>query len=138
MVKTIALILVPLLTGCTLYQSEGREALEKNKGGIINTSGFDIQRNMAYECATSAQVPLEMNGPTVVLETPYETQGFSSYLVQEPNVEKILVYRYSKESSLHSFCRIEPVSALNEKLNYKTSLEAVEFGVTLLMNSTNP
>lgn len=104
-----AFCFLPSLLSCTLYQSEGRVALEKDKNGIITASGLNLSSSIEYICYKSALAPFELNGPLHVIETSFESQGFSSYLVNEdPGSKYVLVYealREETEADQHRFCR---------------------------------
>lgn len=136
--KLLVLLFLSLqIASCTLYQSEGRELLEKNKNGIVSFE-FNAQKTIRYSCHRSAVPPEELSGPVEVLETNYEEQGFSSYL-QRKNLETyILVYESLKIDKLHTehnFCRLQLLSDPKPELVY----EAIDIGVFQLLDpSTRP
>lgn len=121
----------PFLLSCTLYTSEGREALEKNKNGIITISGLNPNNTVEYTCYKSALAPYELNGPLHVLETSYESQGFSSYFVQEEgSLPYVLVYEDlgDEESQLdqYRFCRAKLLQS-SSKASIDEAIDLVVF-----------
>lgn len=126
------------LASCTLYESEGREAIANNKNGILTILGFNPEKSLYYTCFQASSSPTELSGPLKVIETAYESQGFSSYLVESGQQNIVLVYEIIKSESKaeeHNFCRIKLLKAPSLEL----SLEAIDLGVFQLLNpNTRP
>jgi len=96
--------------GCTVYQSDGRQAIEKNKANIVGTFGFDPYHKVDYRCEMGGDAPDALHSPTEVIESEFEASGYSSFLIKKYPHKEILVYRYDPNSHYHHICRLHLMS----------------------------
>ena len=118
-------------TACTLYESDGREAISENKADIVVVSGYDVVYNIGFECFKSLTEPKQTKSPVQVIEHEFEQDGYSAYLMTTSlEVKKeILVYQGPENSDLaHRFCHLDT----QNKLHQSKIQEAIELGVILL------
>lgn len=116
---------------CTVYESEGREALKENKNNIITVTGFNDEGSIKYTCYHSGAAPAELSGPLEVIESQYDSQGFSSYLNKSSEQVFVLVYENKEETkNMHSFCRLNLLKEADLELSY----EAIDLGVFHLLD----
>ena len=80
------------LIGCTIYQSDGREAIEDNKADIVVIMGVDDELNTEFQCLRSVSAPEETKGPAQVIDHEDEADGYSAFLVTNENNKNLIVY----------------------------------------------
>lgn len=104
--RIVAIFLISILSGCTLYQSDGRQAIEKNKADIVGAFGFDAVSKAHYSCFMSADLPQILQAPNHVIETEYEKQGFSSFGTFVDGSAQVVVYKLELDNERHHHCNL--------------------------------
>ena len=119
-----------LLTACTIYQSDGREAIEDNKADIVIMQGFDAALNVEFQCIRSLSEPEQTKGPAQVIDHENESDGYSAYLVTTDDHKNLIVYQVPNEEldEPHRYCDLDTHG------DYKNSKlrSAIRLGVRLL------
>jgi hypothetical protein len=126
------------LVGCTVYQSDGREAIEKNKAQIVTLSRTDGDPEDSFHivCSYGRSTTDDIRPPAEVVETEFESRGFSTFLRQSAKAWSVVVYRSggSGANDIHSQCLMTTEQGLTrERLR-----SAVELGVTHQPKETQP
>ena len=116
------------LSACSLYQSDGRKAIEKNSAGIVTLQGYDSVQNIKFSCYQSGSAPYEMKGPIQVIDNEFEELGYSVYLINEALAKKLLVYQVPSDQTAHNFCNLDTFDDLSKVKIHS----AVRLGVQLL------
>jgi hypothetical protein len=104
-------LFVLFLAACTLYESGGREAIEKNQGNIV-TSGFSLSLNGYYRCERSLVTPDFLKEPLEVLdvsdwiEKKFEKQDVSLLLQTSHTPHWLVVYTQQSLSQEYDSCKI--------------------------------
>lgn len=133
----LAAFFISSLGACTLYKSSGREALEKNEGGIIGVfaKGFDAENDYYYSCSSSKIVPEFLKQALVVIETPFESQNFSTLLSEQRSImrvsQSLIVYRLDEETETYNYCRISYLRQI--PMTSSQLLTAAKMGVDLIL-----
>ena len=118
------------LSACSLYQSDGREAIQDNKSEIVVSTGFDIKSNTVYQCLRSIAEPEETKGPVEVIDHEAEADGYSAYLVSSEEHKHLMIYKVPHKELLepHRYCDLDTLGDYTpSKINI-----AIRLGVRLL------
>ena len=106
------------LVGCTLYESAGREAIKKNSGGIVRSSGYDIEFKNYFSCSAQKTMPSSLKNDLLLIESPVEAEGYSVMATGPLNPRWIYVYLFDEAEQVHYTCYVQ---SLEEKTIRKTS-----------------
>lgn len=121
------------LCACSLYESSGRQAIEKDDGGIV-TSGLSLKPSGYYACSRTYTLPSFLKEPLEVLETPFEKKNYSVLFNTTSTPNWLVIYRHhpsvtsyveSYDSCKFFFLKSEPTET--------DILSVVELGVEQLM-----
>ncbi len=126
------------LAACSLYESSGHKAIEKNQGGIVTAgglvaSGFGLKPYSYYTCARSLTTPDFLKEPLEVLETPFEQENFSVLLNSQSSPGWLAVYRHQNE--FYDTCKIYFLQSSTSA--EEVYLNAAHIGVTQLKKFNN-
>jgi hypothetical protein len=127
-VRIVALFIFLLPSACTLYQSDGRQAIEKNKANIVGAYGFDTVSKTHYECYLSAEAPSILHAQNEVLDTEFEKDGFSSLETHGPD-RRIIVYKFEEARTHHHYCILKVLEPAAE-----SKASAIRLAVNLLVD----
>jgi hypothetical protein len=118
-----------LLNGCSLYESAGRKAIEKNENGIVvlSTMGLSGDPLHYYNCEKRSTLPSFLKEPLEVIETEYESQGLSVMTTSSSASPWIAVYRHNAEQDAHTHCKVYPLRS--SSLSRPAILNAARVGV---------
>lgn len=100
MVRDFFIILIKVgallffLAACSLYESSGRQAIEKNEGGIV-TSGLILEPQGYYVCSRAYILPDFLKEPLEVLATPYEKRNYSVLLKTNSAPDWLVIYKHN-------------------------------------------
>jgi hypothetical protein len=120
------------LSGCTLYQSSGREAIEKDSGQIVTSSGFSPNFKSYYNCMSSDKMPDFLKQDLEILNTKNEPE-FVTVLASEKNSPSwIYVYTYKEMSGFHYSCQVYKMDHVE-----LTTEDLVNVGVFEINNLNN-
>ena len=75
--KNLIYLIFLFAAGCTVYQSGGRAAIEKNQSNLVGTysTGYDAKLEYYYKCSTSVTTPDFLKEPLEVVESIYEQKN---------------------------------------------------------------
>ena len=93
-------LLVTGSLGCSLYQSTGREAIEK--GTIPISSGLDASLNVLYECHKDYRTPHYLKAPFEVLEAPLIPREYSVLLQGAVEPFWVVIYTHVNHEKYYS------------------------------------
>src|SRR5262245_41698230 len=99
--------LLSLLQACSIYQSGGREAIEKDSGNIVTKSGFTEAFTHYFECEGTHKRPGFLDKANQVLVTPFETADYTVLTSQTDPLKWITVFRYMEDNKAYFFCKIQ-------------------------------
>lgn len=103
-------ILLIFLTSCSLYESSGREAIEKNQNNImppaVFANGLDKKFDHYYTCVSARDLPVFLREPLEVIETRHEIENISVMLNTGSPPDWVAVYRYNEDLMEHESCKI--------------------------------
>lgn len=120
-----------LLVSCSLYESGGREAIEKNQSGIVGGfNTFNKKLTHYSACNSTYEEPEFLKAPLEVIETSYENEDISVFYSGISSPRWLAVYRYDSILQLHSHCKIYSLSGLS--LNPTKIKQAIDIGVSNL------
>lgn len=83
--------------GCSLYQSSGREAIEKGLIPIEVASGLDTHFQTFYLCKKDYSTPAYLKVPLEVLEAPHLPKEYSVLLQDHKEPYWVLVYTHHNQ-----------------------------------------
>lgn len=120
------------VSACSLYQSDGRKAIEKNTANVVTGTGFDSVQNIKFVCYQSGSEPAETKGPIQVIDNEFDEAGIATYLIDDSQTKKLLVYRVPTQGQPqpqpHNFCHLDTL----DDLTYIKIRSAIRLGVQLL------
>lgn len=125
--RVVALFLFLFPVACTVYQSDGRQIIEKNKLQAVGAYGFDPVSKTQYSCFMSADLPEVLQMPNTVIETEYEKDGFSTLETVAEIEPQLIVYKYDHERDHHHYCNLRMMEP--SKVSQKS---AIRLSVNLL------
>jgi hypothetical protein len=130
-------ILLFFLTSCTLYESGGRQAIEKNENNLVGSyaAGLSAKHQHYYVCSHTKELPDFLLEALEVIETPHETRNFSILLNARTTPKWIAVYRHNLELNTHEQCKIYFLN--NQPINKKRILIAANIGVQKISELSN-
>ncbi len=122
-------LLLVFLASCSLYESGGRQAIEKNENAIVvrHSAGLSPNQQHYYVCSRTKELPGFLREALEVIETPFESRGFSVLLNARANQKWIAVYQHNVELNTHDQCKIYFLRS--QHLNKKRVLNAAKIGV---------
>ena len=126
--RIVALLFLVSVAACTVYQSDGRQAIEKNKANIVGTFGFDIKTQTHYSCFISADTPSVLQTPNEVIENEFEKDGFSSQLHMSDEGPQLVIYKYDADRSQHHYCTLKTLDNTSA-----AQTDAIRLAVDLLI-----
>ena len=131
-------ILLFLLTSCTLYESGGRQAIEKNENNIVGSysAGLSTNHQHYYVCSRTKELPDFLLEALEVMETPYEKHNFSVLLNSRVTPKWIAIYHHNSELNAHEQCKVYFLK--NKSLNKKRILRAARVGVQKINEFSTP
>jgi hypothetical protein len=95
------------LSACSIYESDGRKAIEKNQGNIVG-SGVSPLLGLFYICEQTTNAPTFTKDPLEVVESEYEEAHISTLLNQQSEPHWIVAYHHNEETLVHTFCKVYP------------------------------
>lgn len=125
---SILLSTAGFLTGCSLYESDGHKAIEKNSGGIVTVTGFNLELAARYECMKMVALPTSWQTNVVSLSEFSKIEAMEAALDNTKEVPTVLVY--TTETRSFEGCSIE---LLDSKTSTQRLKDIVEFGENLLL-----
>jgi hypothetical protein len=142
MVKNIAtfFICATFLTGCSLYQSDGRKDVEENTNDIIGPAGFVPSGAMFYVCMQSKNEPSFLKEPFEVVATPYDSEKFTTLFDAVNTPSTVIVYTVT-EQNVYAYCHVTSTAApsrSHQKLTAKKIQAAAQVGVEEIRHMLNP
>src|SRR5437868_5177193 len=79
------------LSACSIYQSSGREILEKDTGKIVTTSGLMLDLSAKYECFEAVHTPDLWNEVSTPLEEYSQSEQIEARLTQTQDLPVVLI-----------------------------------------------
>lgn len=133
--KYVSLIIIFVIafsiSGCTLYQSGGRKAIETNQGGLLG-AGINSVLNAYYNCEHTFDTPDFLKEGLEVVDTPFESQNYSILYDRHSSPPLIAVYSNDTEEKSYRFCKVYMLKsevAVRERLT-----RLANFAIQLLEN----
>lgn len=122
-------ILLFFLSSCSLYESGGRQAIEKNEGNLVGSyvAGLSANQQHYYVCSRTKKLPDFLSEALEVIETPLETQNISVLLNSRSAPNWVAIYRQNLEFNHYDQCKIYFLKT--KKLSAKRILQAAQIGV---------
>jgi hypothetical protein len=124
---SILILTAAVLTACSLYQSDGREAIEKNTGGFVTGSGVSFIPKTHYECLTLMAVPTDWQDSTTSLDEYITLPGAKAILLDENTSPQVVVYTWTERHV--EACQLTIIDA---KLSSQNLNDIVAFGESLI------
>ncbi len=116
------------LIGCSIYESDGHKAIEKNSGGIVTVTGFNLELSARYECLRMVALPTSWQTHVDSLAEFTSVIGIQAALDNKKEIPTVLVY--TTETRTFEGCSIE---LLDSKSSTQRLKDIVEFGENLLL-----
>ena len=117
-----------LLVGCSIYQSDGHKALEKNSGSIVTFTGVNFELNARYECMKMVALPTSWQTDVDSLSEFSTLDNIEAVLDNKKEMPTILVY--TTETRSFEGCSIE---LLDSKSSTQRLKDIVGFGENILL-----
>lgn len=124
----LSFFILVFVSACSLYQSDGRKAIEKNTASVVTGTGFDSVQNIKFVCYQSGSAPAETKGPIQVIDNEFDEAGIATYLIDDSQSKKLLVYQVPTQDQAHNFCHLDTL----DDLSYIKIRSAIRLGVQLL------
>jgi hypothetical protein len=120
-----------VLTACSLYQSGGREAIEKDSGGLVTQPGFNLKLNTHYECSTLMALPLSWQQNVTSLNEYTSLEGTKAILLAGSETPEVIVYGWVDRHVDACSLTVE-----DSKLSSQNLHDIVGFGEDLLRDQS--
>jgi hypothetical protein len=120
-----------ILTACSLYQSDGRENIEKNSRNIVTGAGVSLDFKIRYECASLMALPVDWQTNVTALDEFSTLEGSKAVLLNGYETPTVVVYHWVERHV--EGCNL---SVLDSKLSTQNLSDVVGFGETLLTQSS--
>lgn len=121
------------LSSCSIYESNGREIIEKNQGGIV-ASGFSFKTNVYYVCSRSYVTPEFLKAPLEVIETEYEKKNISVLYNEHSQPHSVVVYHHNVLGELYDSCKMFFLKRVSTESQI---LDAAQLGIEQLKKFSN-
>lgn len=123
--------LVIATTGCSLYKSDGREAIEKNSANIVTGSGVNLHLNVRYQCELMMAIPADWQAARTPLDEFAALEDSKAILLTGAETPVVVVYTW-----IDRHVEACSLAILDAKLSSHHLREVVGYGESLLVKST--
>lgn len=120
-------------SACSIYQSSGREILEKDTGKIVTTSGFQLDLSAKYECFEAVHTPDIWNGVSTPLDEYSQSDMIDARLTQTEELPVVLISLRHETEAHFQGCTLQ---ILDSKLSSQRLQDVVAFGEKILLEAT--
>lgn len=123
----ISFLFLVINSGCSVHQSDGSKALEKNTGNVV-VAGFHLNLAVKYECQKMMALPLSWQEQVTDLNEFVSEPPIQARLDNKKELPTVLVYSTHERS--FEGCVLE---VLDSKFSSQKLNEVVSFGEELLL-----
>ncbi len=127
------LLTAVVVTGCSLYESTGRKAIEDNENDVVGTYSLNANRTLAYRCAVTTQSPNFLREPMEAIATPYESEDITT-LIDVRSSPVILAMEKVMLSGQYASCRIRFLTVRASTITPRDIAKAAHLGHAQILN----